>query len=211
MIGAHSINQHRKCSSHHSRSWIFQCVLEMGFSQPHIQTQQWQKGHFLSIGSFRSWGRALFTPSCYSWWHLGPSCWTGDQKQSMGWHHPQSVSLEGKIRNLSFSEQGYNHCLLGVWISDLYRCNAKRGEYHLWCLHHDADRSQESFRTSSASQDKSSFRMTLQDNTHVWRLRKLLQNLVGQISRAPKPRSSTLRFLPVSSLRDAIHSTQYDL
>lgn len=65
---------------------------------------------------------------------------------------PSSVSLESKIQNFTFSEQGYDHCLLGVWISDFCRCNAKSGDYHLWCLHQDADRSHESFQTSSALQ-----------------------------------------------------------
>lgn len=90
MIGAHSVSRDRKCSSHHSRSSIFQCVLEMGFSQPHVQTQQWQKSHFLWFGSFWSWRRALPIPCCYSWWNLGPSCWTRDKRQSIGWHHPHS-------------------------------------------------------------------------------------------------------------------------
>ena len=71
-----SFCHHRKCSSHHQRCWIFKCVLEKGFLQPHSQKQKWEESHFLWIGSFWSWGRALLIPCCYSWWNLGPSCWT---------------------------------------------------------------------------------------------------------------------------------------
>ena len=42
---------------------------------------------------------------------------------------PSSVSQEGRIQNFSFSEEGYDHCLLGVWVSDFCWCNAKRRDY----------------------------------------------------------------------------------
>jgi len=141
-------------------------MLEMGFLQPHVQTQQWERAVSYELAHFEAEGEPCLSPVV-----TADEAWFIMLNQGQKAIHrmpPSSVFLEGKIQNFSFTEQGYDHCLLGVWISDFCRCDTKRGDCHLWCLHQDADRSQESFWTSSASQRKSSFMLTMQDHTHMF-------------------------------------------
>lgn len=65
------------------RSWIFEGVNEMGFSEPHSWTKNpenlfiWSHWHVLNL-------------AYYNRWNVDPSFGLGSDTQSMEWHHPHS-------------------------------------------------------------------------------------------------------------------------
>jgi len=137
-----------------------------GFLAASCSNITWEKSHFLWIGSFWSWGRDLLIPCCYSWWNLVHHVEPGTEGNASD---GTILSLPGrKNPKLLLYWTGLWPLSSGMWISDFCGCDAKRGDCHLWCLHQDADRSRDSFRRSSDSQHKSSFKMTMQDHTHTF-------------------------------------------
>lgn len=105
--GAPYFNRQRNCQAHHSRSWIFKGVRNMGSSESQSLTvkHKMEKMPFLT----RCWHTLKLIPDCYSKWNLG---WRQKANQGMA---PFSISREEKIQNVSVMRQGHDPCLLGLW------------------------------------------------------------------------------------------------
>jgi hypothetical protein len=100
---------------------------------------------------FWSCRRDLFTLSRYSRWELGPSFW----KQGGNPHDSTILNLPGR-NNSEMSPSADKVMFTVFWDYNgaiLLDKNFERRDNQLWPLHHDADRTQEAFQNSLASQE----------------------------------------------------------
>lgn len=148
------------------RSWIFEGVNEMGFSEPHIWTKNpekklfiWSYWHFLNL-------------AYYNRWNLDPSFWTGVRHAIRGMA-PSSFS-QGKKNWKSLRHQVRSWSLssgtVKVWFLWM-RCFSGRQSTPIHTSGHWQNSGIVSNEFSvTRIQQKSCFMMTLPGRTHVCRL-----------------------------------------
>ena len=172
-------NKQREMLSHHSISWVFEGLREMGSPDRSVEHKTEVKAissELLVRFDAKRVTLSRIVTANETWAHRFE---TETKRKSMEWHRLHSPGK--KTQTFSVSGWGHDDCLLGPWRIDSCGCDAEKGDRSSPTSISGREQNSPSSEFGiTIIQQKSCFSMTMQGRTQIWKIGTTSQNLVGQ-------------------------------